>query len=467
MSKEKDTIQPSTFVEQHLPAVLEFGSYTLVHPALDFKKETAYVGIALPDRGFRGTRILRPYLVTEAEMFEMTVEELGKHRIELVHRDLPSDTSRWSVEGIKRFLKEKENIEPEKLYKSIKGVFLEYVDFQDPRHYDLVTLWNIGTYFFPLFEAYPYLHVNGMADTGKTRLLIVCQHIAFNAVLGGSFSAASLFRKIQSSRCTVLIDENEELADPLRSQEFRRLLLNGYKKGSKVIRCNMTTPSFTPESYEVYSPKILASIAPLDNVLGSRCISILSQPTSKKEIAGRVVKQDSPRWQEILDMLYPFLFRKWTTIQQSYDELKNETDLANRDWEIWRPILALARVFSGDICRGMLQLALEKAEERKSEQGFTPEAELGEALLCIVDKDDFYRLKMIKEYIEEEYRYRAPSWLTEKYIGSMLRKFGFSKPERDSKGFRYYLTVSKVREIAMRLGIDDEHSERSVGPTEG
>jgi hypothetical protein len=467
MSKEKDKIEPPIFVETQLPAVLEFEPHTLVHPALDFKKETAYVGIALPCRSFKGMRILRPYLVTETEMFEITNEELEKHKIDLAHRDLPGDITRWSVEGIKRFLKEKEKIEPEKIYKSIKSLFLEYIDFQDPRHYDLITLWNIGTYFFPLFEAYPYLHVNGMADTGKTRLLIVCQHIAFNAILGGSFSGASLYRKVQSSRCTVFIDENEELVDPTRSQEFRRLLLNGYKRGPKVVRCNMNTTSFTPESYEVYSPKILASISPLDNVLGSRCISILSQATSKKEIASREVKQDNPCWQEIRDMLYPFLFRNWRTIQQSYEELKNETELNNRDWEIWRPIFALARVFCGDIHKEMLQLALEKAEERKSEQGFTPEAELAQTLLQIVDKDDFYRLKLIKEYIEAEYQYKTLSWLTEKYIGNMLRKFGFPKPKRDSKGFKYYLIVTKVREIAEQLGIEDEHSERSVGPKEG
>lgn len=467
MCEEKKTVQPPVLVEPYIPAVLELGPHTLVHPALDFKKETAYVGIALPDRGFRGLRVRRPYFVTETEAFEMTDEELGKRNIELVHRDLPSGISRWSVEGIKRFLKEKEDTDPEKLYNLVIQAIHEYIDFQDQRHYDLVTLWNIGTYFFPLFEAYPYLHVNGMTDTGKTRLLIVCQQIAFNAELSGDVTSAAMFREVQASRCTCLIDENEEPTEPKRNEEFRKLLLNGYKKGAKVMRSDISTPSFTPKSYEVYSPKILASIAPLDNVLGSRCISILMQPTSKTEIAGGVVKQDSPRWQEIRDMLYPFLFRKWRTIQQSYDELGNEAGLANRDWEIWRPILALARVLSGRIYENMLKLAIEKAEERKVEQGFTPEAELAEALLTMVDKDDFYRLKMIKEYIEEEYRYKAPSWITEKYIGSMLRKFGFLKLERDSKGFRYYLTVSKVREIARRLGIDDEGSVHGVGPREG
>jgi hypothetical protein len=465
MAKEKDTTQQPIYVER-IPAALEFRPYTLVHPALDFKKETAYVGIALPER-VRGKTVHHPYFVTETEIFGMTDEELGKRNIELVHKDLPSDISRWSIEGIKRFLNGKEDINPEKLYNSIMQAIHEYIDFQDQRYYDLVALWNIGTYFHQLFESYPYLHVNGLTDTGKTQLLKVCQCIAFNAEHYGDLTAATFFRKINASRCTLLLDENEELADPVRSQVLRKLLLNGYKKGPKVSRSDMANLNYPSRDYEVYSPKILASITALDNVLGSRCVSVLMQPTSKKEVDGKAIRQDNPNWQTIRDMAYPFLFRKWRTIQQSYDELRNETDLANRHLELWQPILALARVFNRDIYKEMLQLALEKAEERKSEQGFTPEAELAEALLSIVDRDDFYRLKIIKEYIEEEYRYKAPSWITEKYIGSMLRKFGFPRPKRDSKGFKYYLTVSQVAEIAKRLGIDDERSAHSVGPTEG
>lgn len=445
---------------------MEFKPQTLVHPALDFKKETAYVGIALPDR-VRGTVVHRPYFVTETEMFGMTDEELGKRNIELAHRDLPSDISRWSVEGVKRFLKGKEDIDPKKLYNSVMQAIHEYIDFQDERHYDLVALWNIGTYFHQLFEAYPYLHVNGLSDSGKTRLMKVCDCMAFNADLCGTITVAYLFRKVHISRCTILIDENEELEDPQKGQELKKVLRSGYKKGAKADRSDMTTPSYTPRSYEVYSPKALSTIASLDSVLGSRCIIILMQPTSRKEKSDRALKEESPQWQEIRDMLYPFLFRNWRTIQQSYDDLGNEADLVNREWEIWKPILALARVFSGDIYKGMLQLALEKAKERKVEQSFTPEAELAEVLLSMVDRDDYYRLGDIKEYMELKYRNRVPNWLTERNIGSMLRKFGFPRPKRDSKGFKYYLTVSQVKEIARRLGIDDEGSAHSAPPTEG
>lgn len=453
--------------ESNFPAILNDDPYRQIHPALDFKDDSAYIGIALPARSIRGIRTLRAYSVTETEIFEMTPEELERRRIELLYTDLPNESSRWSNEGIKRFLKDKDCVSPEQLFQSVREMFTEYIDFQDLRYYDLLTLWNIGTYFFPLFGAYPYLHVNGLTDSGKTQLLIVCRNIAFNAELSGSVSPAALFRKIQGTRCTLFIDENENLGDPRANQEFKTLLLNGYKRGLSVIRCDMTSTSFSPKSYAVYSPKVLSSIAPLDNVLGSRCLTILMQPTSKKEILEKTVNHDSPHGQEIRDMLYPFLFRNWRKVQQSYEELKNEAGLANRDWEIWRPILALARIFDGTIYKEMMQFAIEKAKDRKSEQGFTPEAEIAQTLLTIVSRDDVYRLKLIKEYIEEEYRYKAPNWLTEKYIGSVLRKFGFPKPERDSRGFKYYLTISKVKDIAKRLGIDDEHSEHSVGPTEG
>ena len=49
-------------------------------------------------------------------------------------------------------------IDPAALYRRIRGQWTRYIEFPDDAYYDLVTLWTIGTYFFPLFNAYPYLY---------------------------------------------------------------------------------------------------------------------------------------------------------------------------------------------------------------------------------------------------------------------------------------------------------------------
>jgi hypothetical protein len=460
------TSGPSTFAVNNFPPIFNNDRRKLVHPALDFTEDTAYVGLALQHKNPNGLKKQRLYLVTETEIFEASTEELEKRKIELSHPSLPKQNKSWSNEGVKKHINDKDYAGLEDLFKLLKTQLLKYIDFKDKRCYDLVALYNIGTYFFPLFDAYAYLHINGLTDSGKTQLLKVCENIAFNAELHGNISSASLFRLVEASRCTLLIDENEEMANPQKGEEFRKLLLNGYKKGGKVTRSDMSSRSYDPTSFEVYSPKIIASIAVPDNVLGSRCIEIVMQPTSNKELAGKVVK-DGPEWQEIRDLLYAFLFRKWRKVRESFETLENQGDLSNRDWELWRPILAIARVVSGETYDGMLALGHEKAEQRKVDHYFTEEYTLAEVLNEIVVTDDYYWLGYIKENIEAKREYKVPSWLTERGISNLLKKFGFQKTKRDNKGVKYYLTVTAVKDIARRFGIINDDSVHSVGPTEG
>lgn len=462
-------MQDGTIESSALMSLLEYKPDTLIHPALDFTETTAYVGLHLPFRDLDKKLKHILYLVTETEMFPANPEELSKRKIELLH-SFPYKQeyqSRWSNESIRQFTKDRKTLNPKDLYEAVKGPFSEYIDFQDPRYYDLVTLWSIGTYFFPLFDAYPYLFLNGISDSGKTQVMKICQCVCFNAKHVGNITVSILFREIHTSRCTYLLDEEEELANSQGNEELKQLLLNGYKRGPMVSRSDMSSSEFPPKFYEIYAPKALGNIGGLESTLESRAITVLMQPTSRKEIVGKKIAERKQRWQSIRDMEYVFLFQEWRTIKKSYEEIENEAGLNNREWELWQPVLALARLFSEDTYKRMLELAVEKAEERKVDKSFSPEAELCEALLAIVDKDDLYGLGRIKEHIIWKYDNKVPSWITEKHISHLLKKFGFPKPTRYSNGYKYYLTLSKVKDLAHRYGVVDEHSEHSERPTEG
>ena len=59
-------------------------------------------------------------------------------------------------------------------------------------------------------------------------------------------------------------------------------------------------------------------------------------------------------------------------------------------------------------------------------------------------------------------------WLTERYIGSLLRRLSFSNYKRVAAGYEYFLKVADVEDCARRLGISvhSEGSEHSEGTTE-
>lgn len=133
-----------------------------------------------------------------------------------------------------------------------------------------------------MFPAYPYLALNGPKNSGKSTVLRVIQPLAFNMISTSDPTGASMFRLIHYTSCTVGIDEAERYHNPRDPgmQQIRQLLNSGYKQGMPAIR--ITGEDMKPQAFDVYSPKILAAIMGLEDILASRCIAIPMRRTDKK-----------------------------------------------------------------------------------------------------------------------------------------------------------------------------------------
>jgi len=393
-----------------------------IHPALDFVSEHAYIGQMLPTQG-RSTENENRCLFLIRDDKKVVICErsnLEQNALELVHSDFCFEP-RWSLESIQKFCRgEITATEKAQLLEKLKNEFTTYIEFSDERLYDFLALWSIGTYLFPLFNTYPYVYVGGISQSGKTKLLTLCSCICFNSIPSANMTTATIYRLIQNNRCSLFIDETEQLSSRYRAVDFRNILLNGYKKGLRTYRNRRTQDgNFVPESFEVYGPKMLANIEGLEDVLESRCITIIMQRGSNREITNKEVGENDPVWQQIRDLIYPFLMKNWKEIRRTYSEFENDTTLACREWELWKPIFSLAKFFdSTDLLERMKNLALEKSEESR--------------------RDD---------------------------LGRLLRRLGFSNRRRVGSGTEYFFKVSEVTNLAQRLGISEvsEHSELSEG----
>jgi hypothetical protein len=185
-----------------------------------------------------------------------------------------------------------------------------------------VTLWTIGTYFFPLFNAYPYLYFGGIKRTGKTKALTLLKLLSLNAIFSTNISTSSLFRLIQSGRCTLLMDESESLSNAERKQDLRSLILAGYKRAATVWRTEKNAAErLVPESFEVYSPKALANIAGLEDTLEDRCISIIMQRGRDRAILNSEPDERDPVWQETRDELHVLALKFWREIASLTSEV--------------------------------------------------------------------------------------------------------------------------------------------------
>lgn len=445
-----------------------------IHPALDFISDHAYVGQLLPCREPDGDQEKLLYLVRDDRAIIACVENiLEENGLNVIFPSFSFEL-RWSLDGIRRFIEREEAVEPAQLFEIVKESLKTYIELPDERLYDFLALWIIGTYFFPLFNSYPYVYVGGIRESGKTKLLTLCHCIAFNSIFSGNMSTACVYRLVQDTRCSLFIDETEMLSTRYRASAFRNILLNGYKKGQRTYR-NRRTPegNFVPQSFEVYGPKMLANIEGLEDVLGSRCVTIIMKRGLNSEITNKEIDISDPLWQQVRDLFYPFLMKNWRDIRRIYSELQNDTSLLNRNWELWKPIFVLAKFFdhsNNGLYEEMKSLALEKTAESQRENSDSHEAVLVEVLLSVVDEDNFYKLSEIR--VEMADRFDDGGWLSERYIGQLLRRLGFSNRRRVATGTEYFLRVSEVKDLAVRLGISvdsevSEGSELSEGNSEG
>jgi hypothetical protein len=439
----------------------EAEQWKTIHPSLDFTSDHAYFGQIIGDRRENSYCIITDQgyvLPTDPE------DTLEYHHLKLAQQPYVYSVTRWTSESINRFsrLKRYPTEEPIALDKTallsaIKDLFAMYIEFSDEQLYSFFTLWSIGTYCFPLFNTYPYVHLIGLMQSGKSKLLSLCCCLSFNGFHSADITTACLFRLIEETRGSLFIDEAETLSSRRGSEAVRGILLSGYRKGGKAYRAERDSDgNFVPRAYDVYGPKMMANIEGLEEVLASRCITVTMQRGVNKEIVNSEINIDYPGWQQIRDRIYPFIMVNWEEIRRVYNELQNEAEIFGRERELWKPILALAKFFGNEVYAEMKALAVDKVAERNN-NSVTEEQVLLETLLSLVTDHGFYNLKEIS--IAMASRLDCCSWLDPRRVARLLRTLGFTKTRRMAQGTEFKLETENVKATARRLGVSVDSAD--------
>jgi hypothetical protein len=428
--------------------------------------EKFYFGLNLPVEGESITRALC-LVRDDGESFVVTPEELASRRLYLKYMPpvMPTDRG-WSLEKVRDFVSGTTCTTCTTILDDIQAEMRKYIElYCDDREYTLVALWIIGTYLQPIWISYPYIGVSGAKRTGKSKLLKFIEMLAFNAMFSTDISTPTLYRLIQSTRCTVLMDEAEALSDPQRKTELKNILYSGYKKYGFVYRSGKTAKEqIVPEKYETFSPKVFVTYRGLEEILNDRSISIVMVRTNNPIIADTEINETDPIWANLRDKLYVFALKNWKKIREIYTSFEPIEGIHSRDLELWKPILVLAKFFGEDVFEKMKNLALKNIQEKEmQEETETRETLLLLALIEIVEKDGFYAITDIQKRVSEMFNEE----FTVDWIGRTLSdKFGFKETMRLSKPGRpraRRLTVQRIRELAIRYGIKpDKSPEKDV-----
>jgi hypothetical protein len=224
-----------------------------------------------------------------------------------------------------------------------------YVVLSEPQ-LTAVTLWIAHTHAIDAAEQSPYLSVtSAVKESGKSRVLEVCDFLAARPwkVIGPS--EAVVFRKIDRDRVTLLLDEIDTIWNnsPGDNHEGLRAILNaGNRRGTRVPRCAGPQGAQLVE-FNVFGPKALAGIGRLPETVAGRAIQIRLRKKTPTESVDRF------RIREAREAAEPIAISLASIIEQLVPELTEARpelpdELSDRAQDGWEPLLAIADAAGGD-----------------------------------------------------------------------------------------------------------------------
>ena len=385
--------------------------------------------------------------------------------------------------------KEKANEKLVEAYRNIIDILKEYLDLRED-YYNIIALWIIGTYLHDQFPSYPYLFLNAMKGSGKTRTLKLITYLAKEGQMLNSLTQAVLFR----TTGTLAIDEFEGIGRK-GIEDLRELLNSAYKKGTKVKRMRKAFSKEgeqqVVEEFNVYRPIVIANISGMESVLSDRCITLVLEKSNREDIVNLIelfefdekiiktkalleelcnpkpVKKDESV-KVVLVMVPQGMYRKWnnyikTTYTNNTNNINNATytndisppnafksiKLANingRELELCFPLLIISDLV-GEIKPTLTNLSLIMNERRQEDLIENTDISLYDFVSQQVEGLSFVSLK---DYVVTKFREHLQSsedWINPTWMGRALKRLNLIKEKRRKhRGVEVILDIKKAQE---------------------
>lgn len=392
-------------------------------------------------------------------------EEKHKIRFESECSDL---NLRWSLPSIKEYLKgDSKNIQGTELFLKIKNLYENYLYFHNSAWYSIHSLWDIGTYFFILFKAYPIFELRGLQGTAKTKIMSISNSITFNACneIMVNPSESTLFRETHSKRITKYIDEAEKLFTFVKGKliaDDRISFINqSYSCKGAVPRQEKIGNKFVTIYYKSYSPTMIGSINGLQGATENRSIIHITTKNPPEDKRGdKEPETEAETFQEIRNQLYLFALQNWKMILEQYENLENDTKLKSRDFQIWKPLLAISKYLGTELYENTKKYA-EKLTSVKEESVVesSKEHKILVEVWKIINQEGYEGKVLVKDiwgnYPDIDYK---PSKAT---IGRCLNSFGFMENKVHTREGNGYEISKKLFENVILPIFPSFHSQHS------
>ena len=469
-------MQSSVATKSVSKQILWKGQKLNLHPAQSFIDGVAYTYQCLPFQSEESQEV-RPVIISSDRRL-ITLDNLPPN-VYLTHPPVMIG-QRWTLGSINEFINGKAKIPTWKeVFEDILAHLKYYMDLEEEERYAFVALWSIGTYFFRMFPTYPYLFINAVKRSGKTKLLLLLSTFVFNGKAFIIPSGASIFRLIQGARPTLCLDEIEKV-HKRDEGDIRSILLSGYKSGAMVPRTEEKVlvvggkkmKARVIEEFDVFCPKALANIMGMERTLEDRCLPLIILRSDNKEILNRIVEVEKPKFQRTRDMLYLLMMGRWQDIADNYKMLHEvfageheppediaklvadvRENVSSRHFELWVPIFALAYTVSVEVFEQIVNYAKVHTKEREQDEyDESYENTIIQAVIGLCEETGWYRLADLSKNLQT---FDGLENIKSRTLKRVLRRLRLANRTMKETGrIKIYIDLERVRKIAKRFLID-------------
>jgi len=317
----------------------------------------------------------------------------------------------------------------------------KYMYYPNDVSHKIVVCDIMATYFLPLFNSFGRTVFVAEAGSGKTRQAELYEAMAFNTFKTSDMTSAVMFRLLESSVVTLIIDDTDNLSKE-RMEELMQHFKTGYKKGAKAARMGDGSSKGKIETFSNYGHVVINNTIGFDDISMDRSKEIEIIKSNDPNITSIDVEDEPKRnWSDIRDYMFLLAMNRWGDVKDSIKKV-SKSKLNGRQLEVCTSVLAVAKLIDESWFNECLVYFEEMFKDRQSnvsdgDWGF----ELCKQFFLKENYDEIQNKDLAKELLSQEDitsanpQYKKLLNDRSRFVSKYFRKMkGLFKPGRNAKG---------------------------------
>ena len=237
-----------------------------------------------------------------------------------------------------------------------------------PHRLATAVLWSAYVHLLPRadlgIDVAPRLAIRSkIRGSGKSTLLECVENLTPNPVLAGSITPSSVFRIIDTTRATLLVDEADNIVNKHSSPDLLAILNSGHRRRTAYVIRSVPTDNggWVAVKFNTFTGIAFAGLEILPETLQDRSLALPLHKAIREEKPEHLSNGYSPVLIECRRK-----FARWAADLTELPAVTLPPALFNRTGDNWRGLCSIAELAGGDWPERARQAAMEEMSEEDS-----------------------------------------------------------------------------------------------------